>query len=102
MRCLDLYARIMAKTEGRMFDVSDLEQAAHAAALAPLGDFVGAKGMERPLATYSRDEILELIGVVVAAYRAHLVTEHERLASQAREYFRARLDAVHGKDGVPY
>ncbi len=94
MRCLDAYTRLMTKTEGRTVDTSDMEQAAHAAALPPLGEFVAGCGMDRPLAAYSREEILELVAVVVAAYREHLVVEHERLAERDRAYFR--------QHGVPF
>ncbi|HET9483262.1 MAG TPA: DUF6511 domain-containing protein [Xanthomonadales bacterium] len=102
MRCLDAYTQLMAKTEARMLDTSEMERAAHAAALVPLGDCVAARGIDRPLAAYTREEILELVAVVVGAYRAHLVTEHERLAAKDRDFFRARLDALHGEGGVPF
>lgn len=102
MRCLEAYTALMTKTEGRMLDTSDLERAARLATLEPLGDFVAALGLDRPLAAYTRAEILDLVSVVIGAYRSHLVTAHEQLAAKDRDYFRARLDALHGPTGVPF
>ena len=51
-----------------MVDPTELEQAAMAAALGPLGEYVGNIGMDRPLADYSREEVLTLIEVVVTAF----------------------------------
>ena len=49
-----------------------------AAALGPLGEYVGI-GMDRPLADYSREEVLTLIEVVVTAFQDHLIqAETER------------------------
>ena len=62
-----------------MVDPTETEQAALAAALAPLGEYVASIGMERPLADYSRDEVLTLIEVVVTAFQDHLIrVETER------------------------
>ena len=62
-----------------MVDPTELEQAAIAAALAPLGEYVGSIGMDRPLADYSRKEVLTLIEVVVTAFQDHLIqAETER------------------------
>ena len=47
--------------------------------------------MERPLATYSKDEILNLIEVVVTSYQSHMTTEHERMATRDRAYLEQRL-----------
>jgi len=52
-----------------MTDATDLEQAAMAAALRPLGEYVGSIGMHRPLADYTRQEVLTMIDVVVSAYQ---------------------------------
>ena len=62
-----------------MVDPTKLEQAAMAAALGPLGEYVASIGMDRPLADYSRDEVLTLIEVVVTAFQDHLIqAETER------------------------
>ena len=50
-----------------------------AAALGPLGEYVASIGMDRPLADYSREEVLTLIEVVVTAFQDHLIqAETER------------------------
>jgi hypothetical protein len=86
-RCQVAFTRILDKTEGRMIDPTDLERAAMHAALAPLGEYVGSIGMYRPLADYSRAEVLTLIEVAVTAYQAHMVEAHERQAAKDQAYF---------------
>lgn len=73
-----------------MIDPTEMELAAMHAALAPLGDYVASIGMHRPLAEYGKAEVLRLIEVVVDAYQAHMVDEHERLAAKDRAYFAMR------------
>ena len=70
-----------------MIDASDTEKAAMAAALRPLGDYVVALGVERPLAAYSRDEILTLVEIVVDAFQAHLFEAAEREAERESALF---------------
>ena len=87
-----------------MIDPSDMEIAAMRACLAPLGEYVGEIGMQRPLADYSRDEVLMLIDVVVTAYQDCMVAEHERMAAKDRVFFEERLarqSPVTGK-GAPF
>ena len=87
-----------------MIDATDTEKAAMAAALRPLGNYVAALGLERPLAAYSREEILTLIEIVVDAFQAHLLEVHERQAEQEAEHFR-RLDQrrqCQSSTGVPF
>ncbi|MBF0453681.1 MAG: hypothetical protein HQL72_02550 [Magnetococcales bacterium] len=55
-----------------MTDATDLEKAAMASALAPLGEYVGSIGMQRPLADYKKEEVLTLIEVVITAYQDHM------------------------------
>ena len=55
-----------------MVDATDLEKAAMAAALRPLGEYVGSIGMSRPLADYSKEEVLTLVEVVITAYQEHM------------------------------
>lgn len=76
------------KTEGAVIDATDTEKAAMAAALRPLGDYVVALGIERPLAAYSRDEILTLVEIVVDAFQAHLLEVAEREAEREAERLR--------------
>ena len=74
-----------------MIDPSEMELAAMRSALAPLGDYVASIGMDRPLADYGKAEVLRLVEVVVDAYQAHMLLEHERLAAKERAYFETRL-----------
>ena len=60
-----------------MTDATDLEQAAMAAALAPLGEYVGGIGMHRPMADYTKQEVLTLIEVVVTAYQHYFNTHND-------------------------
>ena len=87
-----------------MIDPSDMELAAMQACLLPLGEYVGAIGMERPLSDYSREEVLTLIDVVVTAYQNQMIEEHERMAAKDRAFFEERL-ARQGQSvskGVPF
>lgn len=102
--CQESFSKLMNKTEGQMIDPSDMEIAAMRACLAPLGEYVGEIGMQRPLADYSRDEVLMLIDVVVTAYQDCMVAEHERMAAKDRAFFEERLarqGLVTGK-GAPF
>jgi hypothetical protein len=102
-RCQYAFSRVMEKTEGQMIDPSDMELAAMKSCLSPLGEYVGSVGMQRPLADYSRDEVLTLIDVVVTAYQECMTAEHERIAARERAFFEERL-AHQGKSptgGVP-
>lgn len=91
MRCQNAFSRLMENTGGRMIDPSDMELAAMRACLAPLGEYVGSIGMQRPLADYSKDEVLMLIDVVVTAYQEHMLIEHERMAEKERAFLEERL-----------
>jgi hypothetical protein len=68
-----------------MIDATVTERAAMAAALHPLGEFVAEVGLEKPLADYTRDQILTLVEVVVDAYHEHLVEAAEREATLEAE-----------------
>lgn len=74
-----------------MIDPSEMELAAMKSCLLPLGEYVAFIGMARPLADYAKAEVLRLVEVVVDAYQAHMLLEHERLAAKERAYFEARL-----------
>ena len=103
-RCQESFSKLMNKTEGQMIDPSDMEIAAMRACLAPLGEYVGEVGLQRPLADYSRDEVLMLIDVVVTAYQDCMVAEHERMAAKDRAFFEERLagqSSASGK-GAPF
>ncbi len=103
-RCQDAFCMLMTKTGARMIDPSDMELAAMRACLSPLGEYVGSIGMERPLADYTRDEVLTLIDVVVTAYQSQMIEEHERMAAKDRAFLEERL-ARQGQaspKGVPF
>lgn len=74
-----------------MIDKTEMEVAALRACLAPLGEYVGSIGMQRPLADYGRDEVLTLIEVVVTAYQDCMIEQHERMAEQERAFLEQRL-----------
>lgn len=74
-----------------MIDPTDMEIAAMKACLVPLGDYVGAIGMERAMADYSRDEVLMLIEVVITAYQDRMIAEHERQAAKDRAFLEGSL-----------
>ena len=103
-RCQDAFCLLMTKTEARMIDPSDMELAAMRACLSPLGEYVGSIGMQRPLADYTREEVLTLIDVVVTAYQDQMIEEHERMAAKDRAFLEERL-ARRGQaspKGVPF
>jgi hypothetical protein len=103
-RCQYSFCLLMTKTEARMIDPSDMELAAMRACLSPLGEYVGSIGMRRPLADYTRDEVLTLIDVVVTAYQDQMIEEHERMAAKDRAFLEERL-ARQGQTspkGVPF
>ena len=68
-----------------MIDATETERAAMVATLRPLGDYVAQLGLQRPLADYTRDDILTLVEVVVDAYHDHLVEAAEREATRDAE-----------------
>lgn len=103
-RCQDAFCLLMTKTEARMIDPSDMELAAMRACLSPLGEYVGSIGMERPLADYTREEVLTLVEVVVTAYQDQMLEEHERMAAKDRAFLEERLvrQGQTSPKGVPF
>ena len=97
-RCQTLHGTLQNAQEQRlrwpqeeeipMIDATETEKAAMAAALKPLGDYVAERGLDCPLAQYSKAEILTLIEIVVDAFQAHLLEAHERQAERETEHFR--------------
>ena len=55
-----------------MIDPTHNENAAVLAVLPILGDYVAGIGMDKPLADYSREQIVQLIEVVLDGYFEHL------------------------------
>lgn len=74
-----------------MIDPTEMEVCAVRSCLAPLGEYVGAIGMQRSLADYSREEVLTLAEVIVTAYQQHMLIEHERMAAKDRAFLEARI-----------
>lgn len=95
-RCQNAFSTLMNKTEGQMIDPSEMETTAMSACLQPLGEFVSGIGMDRPLASYSRMEVLTLIDVVVTAYQGQMTAEHERMAARDRSFLQERLSLQKG------
>jgi hypothetical protein len=96
-RCQNAFSTLMNKTQGHMINPSDMESTAMGACLQPLGEFVGMIGMDRPLASYSRMEVLSLIEVVVTAYQGQMTAEHERMAARDRSFLPERLRLQRGR-----
>ncbi|MCM8623154.1 MAG: DUF6511 domain-containing protein [Candidatus Accumulibacter sp.] len=82
-----------------MIDPCEMELAAMKSCLPPLGEYVASLGMERPLADYGKAEVLRLVEVVVDAYQAHMLLEHERLAEKELAYFEKRLSRQPASSG---
>ena len=77
-RCQNAYARQM-KLRGNvpMDRPTELEKEAIAETLPALGEYVARLGMERPLAQYSREEILGMVDVIVTVFQQRLVEKLE-------------------------
>ncbi len=54
--------------EKNMIDLTKNEKEAIESALKPVGEYVAEIGMDRPLSSYSREEVLCLIEVALSAY----------------------------------
>jgi hypothetical protein len=68
MRCQDIHLRRVKAGGGVVIDPTHNEKAAMEAVLPRLGEYVASIGMDRPLAAYSREEILRMVDVVLTAY----------------------------------
>ena len=75
-----------------MIDPSDMERAAMGSCLLPLWDFIEKSGSTRPLASYSKEEVLALVEVVVTAYQQYMIEEHERRVARDAAYQQVRLE----------
>lgn len=74
-----------------MIDPSELELAALQSCLVPLGDYVGALGMDRPLADYSKREVQGLVETIVGAYQEYMIDAHEQMAKRDLAFLEERL-----------
>lgn len=75
-----------------MIDPSDMERAAMESCLLPLWNCIEKSGSSRPLAAYSKEEVLALVEVVVTAYQQYMIEEHERQVARNVAYQQARLE----------
>ncbi len=66
MRCQEIFSKIYK--EKNMIDLTKNEKEAIESALKPVGEYVAEIGMDRPLSSYSREEVLCLIEVALGAY----------------------------------
>ena len=55
-----------------MIDPTNNEKQAMAAVLKPLGDFVAAIGLDKPLSLYQKHEVMQLIELVITQYQDKL------------------------------
>ena len=66
MRCQEIFSNHFK--EKKMIDLTKNEKEAIESALKPVGEYVAEIGMDRPLSSYSREEVLCLIEVALGAY----------------------------------
>ena len=66
-KCQKLFGNLFLANN--MIDITKLERDAIESALKPVGELVAEIGMEKPLANYSREEVLCLIEVAVTAFQ---------------------------------
>lgn len=66
--CQDIYLKRSQAGAGTVIDPTHNERTAMAAVLPRLGEFVADVGLDRPLSAYTREEVLQLIDVVLTAY----------------------------------
>ncbi len=68
MQCQSLHARRLKAGGGVVIDPTHNEKVAMEAVLPHLGEYVASLGMDKPLSAYSREEILQMVDVVLTAY----------------------------------
>ena len=68
MRCQDIHLQRARAGGGIVIDPTHNEKAAMEALLPSLGEYVASLGIDRPLAAYTREEILGLVDVVLSTY----------------------------------
>ena len=61
-----------------MIDATDIEKQCMERTLQPLGEVVAEIGMHKPLAEYTRAEVMTLIEVVVGNYQTSLALSQPR------------------------
>ncbi len=78
-----------------------MEAQARERCLGALGEVVAEFGMERPLADYSKLEILRLVQAIVSAYQAAMRQVGEETLAVERAHF-ADQGLTHPDDEVPF
>lgn len=68
MQCQSLHSKRIKSGGGVVIDPTHNEKAAMESVLPNLGEYVASVGMDKPLSAYSRDEILQMVDVVLTAY----------------------------------
>jgi hypothetical protein len=68
MQCQSLHSKRIKSGGGVVIDPTHNEKAAMESVLPHLGEHVASVGMDKPLSAYSRDEILQMVDVVLTAY----------------------------------
>ncbi len=66
MNCQEIFSNHFK--ENNMIDLTKTEKEAIESTLKPVGEYVAEIGMDRPLSSYSREEVLCLIEVALGAY----------------------------------
>lgn len=93
-RCLEVFIALRT-WEPAMLDPAVMNTTALKACLNPLGHYVEATGLNRPLADYSQDEILALIDTVVVAYRDSMLGQYEAALANERLLYAQPHQAQH-------
>ena len=70
--CQLLHSKRAKVGGGIVIDPTHNESEAMKLTLKPLGEYVASIGIQRPLADYTREEILQLVDVVLTAYFENL------------------------------
>lgn len=82
-RCQEIFTNYL--NQNPMIDLTKTEKEAIESALKSVGEYVADIGMNRPLADYSREEVLCLIEVAVGAYTEFM--KEQEIATENLEVF---------------
>ena len=88
-RCLEVFITLRFG-EPAMLNPVVMNTTALKACLNPLGQYLDAAGLNRPLADYSQDEVLALIDTLVVAYRDSMLSQYEAALRQERLLYEHR------------
>ena len=68
--CQDIFYELTIR--GKCVNKRDIEIQAEQSVLGPLGDYVAAIGLQRPLSDYSKEQITGLVSTILAHYHTTL------------------------------